>query len=187
MTLEEKLSGWTGPSSPTEQDKQERTERMIRDAVKNHAAFDGCSLTVYTKGSSANNTNVKADSDVDVAVQCDEAMYWDEATKRTFSSTGSYQGIWTPPKLRAELQAALIAKFSGQVDSSGSTALRIRSGTARVDADVVPCFDYRYYLSSGRYHNGAKAFKKDGNSLVNYPEQQLENGRTEEYEHPAPL
>jgi hypothetical protein len=29
--LESLLSNWTGPSSATEQDKQERTERMIRD------------------------------------------------------------------------------------------------------------------------------------------------------------
>ncbi|MEU3734857.1 nucleotidyltransferase [Streptomyces sp. NPDC033538] len=177
MTLEEKLSGWTGPSSATEQDKQDRTERMIREAIKEHAAFDGCDLSVYAKGSYANNTNVKADSDVDIAVQCGEAVYWDEATKGTHPPSGSYEGIWTPAKLRAELETALKAKFPSQVDSSGSTAFRIHSSSARVDADVVPCFDYRYYFSSSNYREGAKVFKKNGNSLVNYPKQQLENGR----------
>ncbi len=42
-------------------------------------------------------------------------------------------------------------KFPGQVDSSGSTAFRVHSGSVRVDADVVPCFDYRYYFSSGNH------------------------------------
>jgi hypothetical protein len=56
--LEDKLSGWTGPSSPTEQDKQDRTERMIREAVKEHPAFDGVDIDIYAKGSCANNTNV---------------------------------------------------------------------------------------------------------------------------------
>ena len=42
--LEEKLAGWTGPSSDTEQEKQERTERMIREAVAGHAALNGCGL-----------------------------------------------------------------------------------------------------------------------------------------------
>jgi|SRR5579875_10842 len=177
MSLEEKLSGWTGPSSATEQEKQDRTERMIREAVEEHAAFDGCDLTVYAKGSYANNTNVKTDSDVDIAVQCGECIYWEEVNEGVHPSSSSYEGIWTPTKLRSELEAALKKKFPDQVDTSGSTAFRIHSGTARVDADVVPCFDYRYYFSSTNYREGAKVFKKDGSSLINYPAQQLTNGR----------
>lgn len=46
VDLEDKLAGWTGPSSTTEQDKQDRTERMIREAIKEYAAFDSCSLKV---------------------------------------------------------------------------------------------------------------------------------------------
>lgn len=177
MSLEDKLAGWTGPSSPTEQDKQERTERMIREAVKEHAAFDSCDLGIYAKGSYANNTNVKSDSDVDIAVQCGEAMYWDVSPDGTHPLMSSYEGIWTPAKLRSELLAALRAKFPGQVDTSGSTAFRVRSSTARVEADVVPCFDYRYYFSYDNYRDGAKVFKKDGSFLVNYSEQQLSKGR----------
>lgn len=177
IALEDKLSGWTGPSSTTEQKKQERTERMIREAVKEHPAFNGVDLDIYAKGSYANNTNVKADSDVDIAVQCGECVYWDEATKGSHPSSSTYEGIWTPAKLRSELEAALKKKFPSQVDTSGSTAFRINSSTARVDADVVPCFDYRYYFSSGSYREGAKVFKKDNTSLVNYPQQQLDNGR----------
>jgi hypothetical protein len=175
--LEEQLAGWTGPSSATEQDKQERTERMIREAIKEHAAFDSCDLHVYAKGSYANNTNVKTDSDVDIAVQCGNAMYWDEAKKGTRTSSTPYKGIWTPSKLRSELELALRGKFPGKVDSSGSTAFCIHSSSARVDADVVPCFDYRYYLSDGSHRDGAKVHKKDGASLINWPDQQLKNGR----------
>lgn len=177
MGLEEKLSNWTGPSSATEQDKQDRTERMIRQAIKGHAAFEGCGLTVYAKGSYANNTNVRADSDVDIAVQCGDAVYSDEATAGAKPPGQSYAGIWTPAKLRSEMKIALEAVFPGQVDSSGSTAFRINSNTARVDADVVPCFDYIYYFSRNSYRKGARVFKKNGTPLENYPQQQLENGR----------
>lgn len=177
MTLEEKLSGWTGPSSATEQDKQDRTERMIREAIKEHPAFESCNLKVYAKGSYANNTNVRTDSDVDIAVQCGEAIYWDEESPGVHPPTSTYKGIWTPAKLRAEVGVALRAKFPGQVDSSGSTAFKIDSNTARVEADVVPCFDYEYHFSSGYVRRGTKVFKKDGSFLRNYPTQQLENGR----------
>lgn len=176
MSLEDKLSGWTGPSSQTEREKQERTERMIRQAVDNHPAFKKCRLGIFAKGSYANKTNVKLDSDVDIAVQCREARYIDEETQGTVQ-TNPYQGSWTPSKLRSELQSALEAKFPDQVDAKGPTAFRIHSSSARVDADVVPCFDYTYYFASGTRRDGTMIIKKDGTRLKNYPKQQIENGR----------
>lgn len=176
MTLEEKLAGWTEPSSDTEQEKQERAERMVREAVAEHEAFADCDRTVYAKGSYRNNTNVRSDSDVDIAVQCHEASYWEEATEGTKPSSSVYTGIWSPSKLRSELKSALESKFPGEVDSSGSTAFRVNASSARVDADVVPCFDYRYYFSTYNHRDGSRIFKKDGSSFENYPQQQLDNG-----------
>lgn len=175
MSLEDKLAGWTSPSSSTEQDKQDRTERMIRQAIDSHEPFNNCSLKVYAKGSYANNTNVRSDSDVDIAVECTDVQYWEESEKGNHPPSEPYEGIWTPTKLRAELLSAMRAKFPGQVDSSGSTAIQINSNSARVDADVVPCFSYRYYMKHGS-RDGTKIFKTDGSSIVNYPVQQLENG-----------
>jgi hypothetical protein len=175
MSLEDKLSGWTGPSSDTEQDKQDRTERMIRQAIDSHEPFNNCSLKVYAKGSYANNTNVRSDSDVDIAVECTDVLYWEEAEPGIHTPGKPYEGVWTPAKLRAELLTAVKAKFPGQVDSTGSTAIQINSSSARVDADVVPCFSYRYYMKY-ESRDGTKIFKTDGSSIVNYPAQQIENG-----------
>ena len=177
MTLEDTLKGWTGPSSDTEQEKQERTERMVREAVRDHEGFADCNLRVYTKGSYPNNTNVRSDSDVDVAVQCQDLFYWEEHTPGAHPPAGSYEGVWTPKKLRAELEAALRAKFPNEVDTSGKTAIRVHSSSARVDADVVPCFNYHYYFSATSYREGAKTFRTAGQSVVNYPDQHLANGR----------
>lgn len=175
MSLEDKLSGWTSPSSDTEQDKQDRTERMIRQAIDSHKPFNNCSLKVYAKGSYANNTNVCSDSDVDIAVECTEVLYWEESEKGNYTPGKPYEGIWTPATLRAELLSAMKEKFPGQVDSTGSTAIQINSSSARVDADVVPCFSYRYYMKHGS-RDGTKIFKTDGSGVVNYPAQQMENG-----------
>ena len=41
MALEDDLKAWTDPSSPTEQEKQARTERMILDAVSAHLFWAG--------------------------------------------------------------------------------------------------------------------------------------------------
>ncbi|SHJ08317.1 nucleotidyltransferase domain-containing protein [Cycloclasticus pugetii] len=175
MSLEDKLSGWTGPSSDTEKDKQDRTERMIREAINSHEPLNNCSLNVFAKGSYANNTNVRADSDVDIAVECTDVLYWKESEKGNHTPGKPYEGIWTPAKLRAELVSAMKAKFPGQVDTSGSTAIQINSSSSRVDADVVPCFSFRYYMKYGS-RDGTKIFKTDGSSIVNYPIQQMDNG-----------
>jgi hypothetical protein len=176
MGLEDTLAGWTVPSSDTEQEKQERTERMIREAIAAHKPFSNCRLTIYAKGSYANNTNVRADSDVDVSVECTEAVYWEESEPGVRPPLSSYQGTWTPQKLRSELGAALAARFPGEVDASGTTAFEIKSSSARVDADVVPCFSYIYYMPSGNSRRGTKIFTTSGKTIVNYPAQQLANG-----------
>lgn len=165
--LERKLLGWTGPSSDSEKDRQTRTERMIREAIQGHTAFDNCSLTVFSKGSYPNNTNVRLNSDVDIAVQCHEASYSDGNAP----SVGSYTGYWTPANLRAELGAALVNKFGSDVDTSGGTAIRVRSSSSRVEADAVPCFDYKHHFSGGGYREGIKVIRTDGRQIVNYPAQ----------------
>jgi len=148
---------------------------MIRQSIDSHTAFNTCSLNVFAKGSYANNTNVRTDSDVDIAVECTEVRYWEEEEKGIKAPGKKYEGIWTPSKLRTELVAAMKASFPNQVDDSGSTAIQINSGSARVDADVVPCFSYRYYMNTGT-RDGTKIFTTKGSSIVNYPEQQLSYG-----------
>lgn len=181
MVEESTLTGWTGPSSDTEQDKQDRTERMIREAVDNHPAFNGCTLRVFAKGSYANNTNVKTDSDVDIAVECQDVEYWEEAEDGLHTPGTPYRGPWTPEALRRELIAALRAKFPDQVDPSGAVAIAVHASTARVDADVVPCFSYVYYTKGGGARTGTKIFRTDGSGFENFPDQQLENGRAKNH------
>jgi len=174
VTLETKLAGWTGPSSNTEQEKQDRTERMVREAINAHPAFQNYSFRVYAKGSYPNNTNVRTDSDVDIAVQCPEVFYWNGTPEITISP---YTGPWTPPLLRSEVEKALRAKFPSQVDASGNVAIRVRASSARVDADVVPCFTYRDYFGLNNYREGTRIFRKSGGEIENYPQQHLDCGR----------
>jgi hypothetical protein len=176
---EAQLAGWTGPSSTTEQDKQDRTERMIREAINAHDAFKGSAYSIYAKGSYANNTNVKSDSDVDIVVECQEVCYWEDIDPASGGHPAStpYVGDWTPEFLRDQVQAALEAKFPGSV-VAGGTAFTINSSTSRVDADVVPCFTFKEYFANGSFREGTKVFKSSGGTIDNYPNLQLANGRS---------
>jgi hypothetical protein len=179
MVTEEKLASWTGPSSDAEQEKQDLTERMIREAIAAHAAFDGVNLSIYAKGSYANNTNVKFDSDVDIVVECRGVCYWEEYDPSIggHPAGSPYEGMWTPEHLRAEVKKALVAKFPTGSITSGTTAFEVEATSSRVNADVVPCFTYRMYFTDGSYREGTKLFKTTGGSIVNYAKLQLEKGR----------
>lgn len=178
------LSTWIKPSSDSEQDRQERAERMVRNAIDAHPAFRGVKLRVYPKGSYPNNTNVRLDSDVDVVVQCREVLYYGhhQTIAPFFDPGGPYQGPWTPTRWRAEVQSALVNYFGGaEVDATGEVAILVRERPgSRPSTDVVPSFDYRLYWdqTGASFSDGSTVFKRtSGAQIVNWPDQQLILGR----------
>ena len=180
------LSRWIKPSSDDEQNQQARAERMVRKAIEANAAFDDSNVRIYTKGSYPNNTNVRRDSDVDVAVELQNCFYYDYlpgVTAPASSKPGPYSGSWTPATWRAEVKAALVNQFgSDRIDASGRIAINISAvAGSRPSADVVPSFAYQRYDDSDRtiVHVGSCVFPSDGGAkVVNWPQRQLENGRT---------
>lgn len=177
------LSRWASSSSPKEKDQQDRAERMVRDAITSWPAFDGVRYTIYTKGSYPNNTNVRADSDVDVVVECHEVFYYDyESGVIVDPSIGSpYDGIWTPARWRSEVDKAMVHTFgSDSVDATGKIAVNISAVPgSRPSADVIPSFHYFRFLDAARRtsHEGSCVFDTSGKKIVNWPAQQLQNGR----------
>ncbi len=180
---DELLSAWIEPSSDTEQSRQDRAERLIREAVKAHSAFAGVNLSVYAKGSYANNTNVALDSDVDIVVQCNDCFYYDYAdgVVPPPASLPPYEGEWTASAWRAEVTAALRRYFgTSEVDATGKVAIAIAERkSSRPNADVVPAFDYCLYWTSNRTRStkGSIVHTHDLRRIINWPEQQLANGR----------
>lgn len=155
---------------------------MIREAIDRHAPFSGVSIDVYAKGSYANNTNVRLDSDVDIVVECRDCMFYDYAHGvAPGTSLGAYAGRWTRDAWRQEVTNAVVNRFGASgVDASGSIAIVVKEQPgSRPSADVVPSFDYRLYWASDRtrYAEGSTVFTRQGTKIVNWPAQQLENGR----------
>lgn len=66
------------------------------------------------------------------------------------------------------------------VDATGSIALVVKEQPgSRPSADVVPSFEYRLYWTADRTRSdeGSAVFSRQGKKIVNWPAQQLENGR----------
>jgi len=175
------LREWSKPSSDTEEAKCDRAERMIKLAITAYPGFAGVDIHVYAKGSYPNNTNVRLDSDVDVAVELRRSLYFDGTAVPGF--TPGAVGIWTPAPdnfsdFKMDVHAALMTKFGARNVVRGNKAFDIHENTSRVDADVVPCWEYRYYYGIGRYdyHSGTALVADDGQFIVNWPAQQKANG-----------
>ena len=182
--LEEKLARYSQPSSQTEQEKQERAERMVRQAVDDWSGFADITCRILPKGSYANNTNVRADSDVDIAVIHNGLYYHNDddlPAKRKIQTEPIEGPHYDGSAFRSELQKALLDKFGSQCDTTGKTAITVRETSSRVSIDVVPSFWYRKYYYHWwygvQYHEGTYTRRTDGTWIVNYPEQQLSNGR----------
>jgi hypothetical protein len=176
------LSSWIKPSSTDEKTQQDRAERMVADALTAYLDLPSSSYKVYAKGSYANNTNVRRDSDVDIAVEFTDCAYYRAANSVTLAEPkpAPYTGDWTPARWRQEIVAALVKKFgSGSVDTSGSVAINVPAVVgSRPSIDIVPSFTYYLYDNPSRTSTrvGTCVFPKAGDKIVNWPQQQFDNG-----------
>lgn len=180
------LSSWIKPSSDDEKTQQDRAERLVREAINESDEIDNHLVEIYTKGSYPNNTNVRRDSDVDVVVELQACFYARPTPGVTLinpSPTTPYVGPWTPSNWRAAVKKAMVDYFGeSSVDTSGRVAINISAvAGSRPSADVVPSFLYYRYEDAYKQEKkqGSCVFPSDGGDMiVNWPAQQLANGRT---------
>lgn len=175
-----RIAGWSRPSSDDEVIQQERAVRMVKAAIAASTSLADASLRVYAKGSYANNTNVRRDSDVDIVVQLTECEYFDYyGDQPDVHNPSPYEGPWTKDSWRRAVTRAMVAAFD-DVDTSGKIAVKIPAvAGSRPPIDVVPAFDYRLFWNPRRtdWSAGSCVWSSVGKQIVNWPDQQLDNGR----------
>jgi len=84
---------------------------------------------------------------------------------------------------RRDVYRALTNKFRVENIKSGNKSIKISSNSYRVDADVVPAFQYRNYrcinsMYPNRFVEGTKFYSSNGQEVINYPKVHVKNGRT---------
>ena len=182
---EDTLRKWKNPPSENEKSKRNRTEAQIREALESHDFLDSPKFSVYAKGSYANNTNVRLDYDVDIAVECKEFFYSDlignpgGISDKYDLDIVPYSGGYTKDQFKSDVELA----FGRKAVERGTIALRVRENKTTLPADVVPCFEYRRihsvkYPFDGSYDHaeGHCVFPKGGSKIKNYPKSQKVNG-----------
>lgn len=177
MSWEDTFKSWSSPPGATEQTKCDNAVRAIRKAIDAHSTLKNRSIRVFAQGSYCNRTNVRAESDVDVCVYCDETMFFDlpegmTAAEFQISTPASYSYV----QYKNDVETALTDYFGQDGVTRGSKAFDVHENTYRVDADAVPCFEYRLYWKDSTYRKGTAFDPDKGSRIKNYPEQNYANG-----------
>ena len=181
MISEPQLVAWTRPASETEATQRERTERAVRRALDNHPTLAGQPLKVYAKGSYANNTNVRQDSDVDIVVEYTGGFYYDAAGEVDVARLGisDYSGPFPDfSDFKAAVQSALSRAFGSGTVARHNKCITVAKGATPLPADVVPCWTHRWYYSQTSYEPGTAFFADDRphRCIENYPQQHYDKG-----------
>jgi hypothetical protein len=165
--------------------KQSRdTYATVKGALEDpNAPYHGRRYTTFLQGSYGNDTNIWADSDVDVVMRLDSIFYADleqlpEADKATWNAARS-GADYDFKTWKVDVVAHLGKKFQGKVDP-GNKAIFIRGEGNRRDADVLACVQLRKYTrfkswNDSSYVDGICFWDKSGQWIKNYPRKHSEN------------
>ena len=188
---EDQLSAWTSKAFNNEDEKAKNTEAMIRAAIDADRLLASLSIEVYAKGSYKNNTNVRRDSDVDIAVEYHGMITpiygprTDSQEVRRVRGTSPYSGPFRDSAGHADIGMfkeavgrALVAAFGEGAVTRHNKVFTVRESSRSLAADVVPCNTYRRYFSPQNFRQGIRLIpdRDPGFTVVNYPQPHYENG-----------
>jgi len=138
---------------------------------------------IFLQGSYGNDTNIFAESDVDVVIRYDGAFFnnMKELPTDQQAAFNAYfnDGTYPYTEFKTHAQAALQKAFGDSVKPS-NRAIKIVAKDTRRNADVIVAFEFRrYYKFNGAgdesHDKGMAFFTSSGTRIVNYPKQHSKN------------
>jgi hypothetical protein len=172
--------------SDNEDKKRDKTQQQIFDVLSDHAPLKDRPFRVYVKGSYANNTNVRLNFDVDIAVEYYGYFYSDlaldlEGHDKSEVGVVSSSDPYTRTQFKKDIEDALISKFGSKAITGGNIAYRVREDKTTLPADVVPSWEYRRYDGIDYRGNpvvyvGSRVYPEKGGYINNFPKIQVQKG-----------
>src|SRR6266700_5117976 len=147
------LQTWSGQGSITQ---SKNTYASVKAALESaDATYTSRNFKVFLQGSYGNDTNIYADSDVDVVIRYDGAFFHDinerPADEQAAFNANYPNGTYFYDDFKEHVRQALRAKF-GDAVKPGVKAIRIEGDDNRRNADVIVAFEYRrYYRFNASY------------------------------------
>ena len=182
---ESQLETWAKQGSITQ---SASTYATIKNALEaNDTGYAGRTYKVFLQGSYCNDTNVWAESDVDIVIRLDSMFHYDidaltSAEKQAFEN--AFPGgppAYTYANFKDDVVKALNKRF-GQAVVGGEKAVKINADGGRRNADVIISTEFRRYRKFPPATNdmdmGMCFFAKGNQRIANYPQAHSANCTT---------
>ncbi len=180
---ESQLDTWSHQGSIAQSSTTYATIKRALEATD--TKYAGKDFEVFLQGSYGNDTNIYAESDVDVII-CLDSIYHYDVSALTAQELAAFNadlipGTYPYADYKAHVIAALVKSFGAGDVKPDKKAVKIKANGNRRSADVVVATQFRRYYS-GRlglhYERGICFFTSSGDRIVNYPKQHSDNCTT---------
>ncbi len=182
---EQRFATWRQPASRTETEKSARANSSVRAALANSDFLRTREWKILSQGSYYNDTNVRADSDIDICVALMDTTWWElPPGEREVPDRMGGQPTITHPAYKQKIIECLSAHFTRGRVHPGDKAITIdKEVDGRISIDVVPAFSHGLYGATNPFTGvrpllatGVALFMPDGTVKTNFPEQHYANG-----------
>ena len=181
---ESQLETWSHQGSVKQSSTTYNTIKNALEAAGN--PYAGKNYEVFLQGSYGNDTNIYAESDVDIVIKLNDCFRHDlsqlpddqiEAFKAAYSDA-----TYTHVQFKTDVLGVLKVKYGNDVHP-GKKAIDIAANGNRRKADVIAAVQYRRYykflsISDANYDEGICFFNSSGECIPNYPKQHSNNCAT---------
>lgn len=140
-------------------------------------------FSIFLQGSYGNDTNIFAESDVDIVIRLDDC-FMSDLSKLTELEKSAYESAfaaatYTYNDFKQDVVSVLRSKYGGAV-SVGNKAIAVDASDSRRKADVIVAIRFRRYLefnlpNDSRYVEGICFLNGSGQWIANYPKQHSDN------------
>lgn len=180
---ESQLEAWSHQGSVAQsRDTYATVKRALSDS---RAVYASKNFDVFLQGSYGNDTNIYAESDVDIVIRLNDIFRSNkhelpQEQRAAFDATFP-SATYTFTEFKNSVNARLTDAFGRMAVAPGSKAIKIKSNGSRRSADVVACFQYRKFRKPGGQFNqdnyvpGIIFPTSSGSEVINYPQQHSEN------------
>lgn len=178
---ESQLDTWSRQGSVTQ---SAATYNTIKNVLEDSTApYAGKSYSVFLQGSYGNDTNIHAESDVDIVIKLDDCWQSDLSAlaqeQKDKYDKAFVSATYTHVDFKRDVLKVLADQYGSDV-KAGDKAIAIAARGNRRKADVIAAIQFRrYYKFNGiydqSYEEGICFFNSAGERIANYPKQHSAN------------
>ena len=178
---ESQLETWSHQGSITQSSS---TYNAIKSVLEDSTTpYAGRNFKVFLQGSYGNDTNIYAESDVDIVIRLDDCFHSDLESLSDDEKSAYKQAFSDATYTHADFKRDVLSVLEGQYGSAvkaGDKAIAIDASGSRRKSDVIVATQFRRYFkfrsaSDSEYVEGICFFNSAGERIANYPKQHSAN------------